>query len=470
MASDDDDTRGGETRFDALRRRFRPPRFSVDEDERVAAIVHNMLSVLLVIVFVTLIVQFAISGPASGMLGLVATAAWVTFLMALLRRGHVQLTALLLILNLMLLVNVSSVGYGGIHSPTMGANLLVILMAIVLVRPRAVLIVAGAILACMISVYVIDTSGLDEALPFPRTPNTPEMALMTHCAHLLGAGYFLALAVRGLNQAIERAQQEERRASALLSEARVARGVAEQASQAKTQFLANMSHELRTPLNAVIGYSEMLLEEEPESRAELESIHKAGSDLLQIISDILDITKIESGRMALELSEFSVRELAEELARDVRPIAARRGNRLELELEPALDEVFTVTADRPRVRQIVLNLLTNAAKFTERGLVTLKIRVERAATPRALVFEVHDTGIGIEAPQLSRIFESFHQVDNSSTREYGGVGLGLALSRALAEMMSARVSAESVVGRGSVFRLQLPLEPPRARADADDGE
>ncbi|MCB9752325.1 MAG: hypothetical protein H6713_20415 [Myxococcales bacterium] len=449
-------------------RRADAPAFADRGDQRVARIVGGMLRVMFVIVCVTLLIQFAISGFASGMIGLVVTGAWVAFLMLLVRRGRVQAAALLLILNVTLLVNVSSVGYGGIHSPTMGANLLVILMAIMLVTPRRVAIVSACVLACVVAVYVIDTTGLDERLPFPQTPNTPEMALMTHIAHLLGAGYFLWLAVSGLQQALDRAETEERRAGELLDEARVARGVAEQASRAKTQFLANMSHELRTPLNAVIGFSELLLEDADEATTEeLESIRRAGKHLLGIISDILDLTKIESGRMLLELDRVQVRALCEELTRAVEPQAAAQGDTVELILDPALEgDGGWIVVDRTRVYQIVVNLLSNAVKFTDGGLVELRVALAPSGAEtegaRTLEFAVRDTGIGIAEHQRARLFESFFQVDSSPRRERGGTGLGLTLSSALADMMGARITVESELGRGSVFRLLLPVE----RADA----
>ncbi|MCA9715834.1 MAG: hypothetical protein KC468_14245, partial [Myxococcales bacterium] len=441
-------------------RRADAPAFADRGDQRVARIVGGMLRVMFVIVCVTLLIQFAISGFASGMIGLVVTGAWVAFLMLLVRRGRVQAAALLLILNVTLLVNVSSVGYGGIHSPTMGANLLVILMAIMLVTPRRVAIVSACVLACVVAVYVIDTTGLDERLPFPQTPNTPEMALMTHIAHLLGAGYFLWLAVSGLQQALDRAETEERRAGELLDEARVARGVAEQASRAKTQFLANMSHELRTPLNAVIGFSELLLEDADEATTEeLESIRRAGKHLLGIISDILDLTKIESGRMLLELDRVQVRALCEELTRAVEPQAAAQGDTVELILDPALEgDGGWIVVDRTRVYQIVVNLLSNAVKFTERGEIDVVVEVAaQEGDDIRLCFSVRDTGIGIPADEREHLFEAFRQVDASHTRRFGGTGLGLAISRQLVEQMKGSLTAESVFGEGSTFTVRLPL-------------
>jgi len=455
-----------------VRRILRAPAFADQEKQRVAAIVGNMLKVLFVVIGITLVVQFAISGFATGMLGLVGSAAWILGLMALLRRGYVQAAALLLILNLMLLINVSAIGYGGIQSPTIAANLLIMLMAIMLVTPRRVLIVGALSITCMITVYWIDVTGLGASLPFPHTPNTPEMALMTHIVHLLGAGYFLSLAVNGLQRAIERARREEQRSNDLLADARIARSVAEQANQAKMQFLANMSHELRTPLNAVIGYSEMLLEEAEEqeigSRDELSRIRNAGAHLLGIISDILDLTKIESGRMPLDISVFFVAPLAQELLQAATPKAEGTRCSLVLVIDPTLDGPRgQISGDRARVYQVVLTLLDNACKYTEDGVIELSL--QPGVDPKgehAVIFAIRDTGIGIAPDQLPRVFDSFYQVDSSSTRTRGGTGLGLGLAQALAEMMGGQLTATSVQGEGSTFSLTVPNQhPPFGAAD-----
>jgi len=453
-----------------VRRILRAPAFADQEKQRVAAIVGNMLKVLFVVICVTILVQFAISGFATGMLGLVGSAIWVLGLLVLLRRGYVQAAALLLILNLTLLINVSAIGYGGIQSPTIAANLLIILMAIMLVTPLRVLLVGALATICMITVYWIDVTGLGASLPFPQTPNTPEMALMTHIVHLLGAGYFLSLAVNGLQRAIERARRQEQRANDLLADARIARGVAEQANQAKMQFLANMSHELRTPLNAVIGYSEMLLEEAQEqdidSREELSRIHNAGTHLLGIISDILDLTKIESGRMPLDVSEFHVTPLAQELLHAAAPRAEETKCHLVLEVDPALDGPRgQISGDRARVYQVILTVLDNACKYTEEGLIEVSLRSATDAKGEpAVLIAVRDTGIGIADDQLPRVFDSFYQVDSSSTRTRGGTGLGLGLAHALAEMMGGKLIATSRLGEGSTFSLTVPNQHPPFRA------
>ncbi|MEZ4379745.1 MAG: ATP-binding protein [Nannocystaceae bacterium] len=236
-----------------------------------------------------------------------------------------------------------------------------------------------------------------------------------------------------------------------------ARDQALAANRAKSAFLANMSHELRTPLNAIIGYCEMLQEELPERDMEsalddLERIHGASTHLLGLISDILDLSKIEAGKMELVERPFAIQPVLEEVAATVGPLIAKNRNRLEYMCEPDIGEIV---ADQMRMWQILLNLLNNAAKFTEGGTISLDVRAEGDARDR-LRFTVSDTGIGMTKEQLARLFEEFYQADMSPTRRYAGTGLGLAITRRLVEAMGGEISVESTVGEGSSFSIALP--------------
>jgi CheY-like chemotaxis protein len=229
-----------------------------------------------------------------------------------------------------------------------------------------------------------------------------------------------------------------------------------------------MSHELRTPLNAIIGYSEMLQEEAKDTGQEafvpdLEKIHGAGKHLLGLINDVLDLSKVESGKMTLYLEDFEVAKLVQEVAATVQPLITKNGNKLEVEC-PA--DLGTMHADVTKVRQTLFNLLSNASKFTEKGTITLTVAAdasprqtspESAALSRAqLQFIVRDTGIGMTPEQMGKLFQAFTQADASTSRKFGGTGLGLAISRKFCQMMGGDITVQSQHGQGSTFTVILP--------------
>jgi GAF domain-containing protein/DNA-binding response OmpR family regulator len=232
----------------------------------------------------------------------------------------------------------------------------------------------------------------------------------------------------------------------------------EAADRHKSEFLANMSHELRTPLNAIIGYSEMLQEDAADLGAaqftdDLKRINAAGKHLLELINAVLDLSKIEAGKMELYLESFDVAALVRDIAAVIQPLAAKNANRLEVGCP---DEVGTMRADLTKVRQALFNLLSNACKFTDRGTISLVVAREATDGQDWMVFSVTDTGIGMTPEQLTRLFEAFSQADAATTRKYGGTGLGLALSRRLCRMMGGDVTVESESERGSTFTIRLP--------------
>ena len=238
-----------------------------------------------------------------------------------------------------------------------------------------------------------------------------------------------------------------------------AKDAAEDASRAKSAFLANMSHELRTPLNAIIGYSEILEEEIRDSGEEnvrdLRRIQDAGKHLLSLINDVLDFSKIEAGKMALHIETFEVEPLIEEIFTTLRPAAKRNANRLALIVTSSAGLMH---ADITKVRQILLNLLSNACKFTENGTITLQASRERVAGADRLFFRITDTGIGMSPDQQQNLFQYFTQADSSTARKYGGTGLGLAISLRFTHMMGGDIHVASELGKGSTFTLDLPAE------------
>jgi CheY-like chemotaxis protein len=237
-----------------------------------------------------------------------------------------------------------------------------------------------------------------------------------------------------------------------------AKRAAEDASRAKSAFLANMSHELRTPLNAIIGYSEMLEEEiqdvgRIEKVDDVQKIQSAGKHLLALINDVLDLSKIEAGKMGLYLENFEVAGMIEDIATTLQPTIAKNANRLVLRLAENLGEMH---GDITKVRQILFNLLSNACKFTEHGTISLSVDQTKANGQQWIRFRVSDTGIGISQQQQENLFKEFAQADVSIARKYGGTGLGLAISYRFAQMMGSQITVESEIGKGSAFTVVLP--------------
>ncbi len=253
-------------------------------------------------------------------------------------------------------------------------------------------------------------------------------------------------------------RESQRERQRLSAENERARGEAERANQVKSEFLANMSHELRTPLNAIIGYSQILQEDaEDEGNAgavaDLKKIESAGNHLLGLINDILDLSKVEAGRMEIFIEPIEVQALAEDVRLMVEPLAAKNANNVTVTCTP---NVGTLHCDVTKLRQSLLNLLSNACKFTSAGKVSLDIQRDGAN----VLFAVSDTGIGMTEAQQARLFQAFQQADNSTTRKYGGTGLGLVITRSFARMLGGDVTVRSTPGEGSVFTLTLPDAPP----------
>jgi signal transduction histidine kinase len=311
---------------------------------------------------------------------------------------------------------------------------------------------------------------------------TASLMLLALAGLVLILGVVLAFSltrtVRALRrQTIERARAEEaNRQLAETLELRVMERTTElsdtlqqleAASRHKSEFLANMSHELRTPLNAIIGYSEMLLEEaeaaqQTEFASDLQKIGTSGTHLLELVNEVLDFAKIESGKMELYLETFNVPQMLIDAAAVVQPLADKNESSLAVRCD---DSVGIIYADLTKVRQTLINLLGNACKFTRKGSIILTATRRYQAGEDWISFSVADTGIGINAQQMSRLFQPFSQADSSTTRKYGGTGLGLVLSQQMCRMMGGDIAVESEEGKGSTFICTLPAVVRPARSE-----
>jgi PAS domain S-box-containing protein len=256
---------------------------------------------------------------------------------------------------------------------------------------------------------------------------------------------------------------ERKRAEAAAEEARSS---AEAANQAKSDFLANMSHELRTPLNAIIGYAE-ILKEDLEDRGisellpDLTKIEIAGKHLLRLINDILDLSKVEAGRMEVYIEAVAVAGLVEEVRTLVAPLAVANGNALEMHVHPGLAALQT---DHTKLKQSLLNLLSNACKFTKQGTVSLTVERHNRGGEEELDFVIRDSGIGMSSEQMAKLFQPFTQADTSTTRQFGGTGLGLAITKRFCRLLGGDVTVDSVPGTGSTFTIRLPTSLPLSTA------
>jgi len=392
---------------------------------------------------------------------IVGTLCFYFFGGVLARRGWVNAAGAMISVCMSTAFVASAWAEGAFITP-LWAILFSVLLASFAVRPWLVVVLTGYIMGLLfILMGHFGSEGLlDEAM-------IENFVTLLTIMFNIGVVGFVAASVNSivfasLGEALERAELAQLKAEAAGREADRAREVAETASRAKSRFLANMSHELRTPLNAIIGYSEMLredlafasLNESLESTSEdLERIGKAGHHLLLLINDVLDLSKIEAGGAHLTIDRVELDRLIEEVDAACRYTIESRGNTLEINIEPGARELST---DETKLKQVMINLLSNAGKFTQNGTIVVRLSPATLDGAQAVAFEVRDTGIGMSAEQQSRVFEAFEQADVSTTREYGGTGLGLTLVRHLVGLLGGTLDLESAPGEGSRFVVTLP--------------
>jgi signal transduction histidine kinase len=348
--------------------------------------------------------------------------------------------------------------YGGVSSPLLPwlVNALLLLFFYLGDRPRLRYVA--------ICLFALDLAGfyLGYAVHhgFPERVPIAAMSGLGITSVVAATIYMSMMALYYVNVVASRSRLEREvqshRATAI--KLRKAKEAAEAASRTKSEFLAKMSHELRTPLNAVIGYSEMLLEDaESEAQeaqiADLRRINSAGKHLLSLVTDVLDLSKIEAGKMDVAALPFDLNAFVDDVAATCRPLVMDKGNNLVVE-RPG--DLGIAIGDATKLRQAVLNLLSNAAKFTHRGRVVLAVARENAADADWIRIAVRDTGIGISRENLPKLFQEFNQAEASTQSRYGGTGLGLALSQRLCRMMGGEITVESEPGRGSCFTIRVP--------------
>src|SRR6266481_2836390 len=456
--------------LDRLVNYFIPPTVAVDRDGRNRAHVFLVSHILGPFIGSVVPIALYVLDPTPGyqvaVLAISITSFWI-FPFVLRAGAPYNPLALVSIQNLIFCILWSCYFYGGVTSPTLPWVLVIPLLAFFYLGSSKslrviVMTMFAANLAIFSSFYL---------LGYPIKNDLPVAAMQglglvsTVAASLYVA--MMALYYAKIQASQTELESEMRQHMATAAALRQATEEAERAGAAKAEFLAKMSHELRTPLNAVIGYSQILLEDaedegDSESIADLNRIHGAGQHLLKLVNEILDLSKIEAGKMILDLEETSLADLFGEIVDVVRPAAKKNGNDIGCTIAPNLG---TALCDAGKLRNMVGQLLDNAVKFTHNGKVEFVAERQPAEPGDDLVIHIIDTGIGIASDQITRLFEKFTVIDDSSTSKYGGTGLGLALSQKLCKLMGGEISVESKLGKGSRFTIRMPLTAGRRKAD-----
>ena len=342
--------------------------------------------------------------------------------------------------------------YGGALSPCIPWLIIALLLGFFYFSDRQQLIIG--LFATNIAVFAVAYA----VNGFPETVPLADLAPVGWISIVSATLYMSWMAIY-YSHIMSLTSQTEREADQHLDQLRAAKEKADSANRGRTIFLSKMSHELRTPLNAVIGYSELILENMPPVggnelwKEDIKSINAAGRHLLSLVVDVLDLTKIEQDAHEIKVASFVLRDLIDQVVATIKPIASANENALRV-VSSSLDE--RLTTDETKLRQILVNLLSNAAKFTSNGSIILTLKMDRRATGQWLDVQVIDTGIGIAGADAARLFANFEQVSAETSHTYGGSGLGLALSQKLCVLIGGSITVRSELGKGSVFSFRIP--------------
>ena len=344
--------------------------------------------------------------------------------------------------------------YGGVSSPFLPWLIISLLLGFFYLSDRPILVV-GLFTFNILGFCVADLAwGFPELVPLEELVNGRLDLDPVRTIYMSWMAIFYANMI-AMRSDLEREAERHRETAIRLREAK---DIADVANRAKSIFLAKMSHELRTPLNAVIGFSEILLEgveldgKNDHKKLDLERINAAGKHLLSLVTDVLDLSKIELNFVELKIEKFDLNEVVREIVANVQPMVAENGNRLVVKCS---NNLGTVSTDQTKLRQAALNLMSNAAKFTQDGTITLSVQRRKSHAGDWIEIQVHDTGIGIAQSDIGRLFQNFGQATRSTSNKYGGTGLGLALSQKLCALMGGGISATSEPGHGSCFTIRI---------------
>lgn len=368
--------------------------------------------------------------------------------------GNLQRTAFATVELLAFASLFGSYFYGGVSSPFLPWLIISLLLGFFYLAK------SPAHVAAMFTVNILAFCGAHFMWGFPELVSKEDLSTVGWISILSATIYMSWMAIyyanmMSMSSEIERETESHRETALRLQQAK---DMADVANRTRSIFLAKMSHELRTPLNAVIGFSEILLEDaefdgqSETKKSDLKRINAAGQYLLSLVTDVLDLSKIESNAIDLKIERFDLSAVIREIVSNIEPMVAKNGNRL---IVKCASDLGIVSTDPTKLRQSALNLLSNAAKFTENGTITISVYRRKSAAGDWIEIQVHDTGIGIAKDDLSKLFQNFGQVSSTTSTKYGGTGLGLALSQKLCGLMGGGITATSEVGRGSTFTIRV---------------